>query len=99
MNPYPIAIIAEGPNSYKVRFQTETGEIECGVTIEDAGLGDGIYLLVGNSDFLDITEGDPAADRLRESIFALHQARHFKYAEEANPTPNIGSSGSKRASA
>jgi hypothetical protein len=105
MNPYPTAIIAEGPNSYKVRFQTETGEIESGVTVEDAGLGAGIFLLVGDSDFLDITEGDPAADCLRESIFALHQARHFKYAtQETKPTVDItdlnsGADAPKRASA
>ena len=84
----PLAIIAEGPNSYKVRFLTETGEVECGVTIEDVGMGDDLIvpLLVGDSDFLDITEGDPAADHLRESIFALHAAKHFKYAEEAKAT-------------
>lgn len=89
MNNKPIAIIAEGPNRYKVRFQTDKGEIESGVTIDDVCMGDNLTvpLLVGDSDFLAITEGDPGADRLRESIFALHAARH----EYAQPKPNVTS--------
>ncbi|HEY9870988.1 MAG TPA: hypothetical protein V6D08_17615 [Candidatus Obscuribacterales bacterium] len=81
----PIAIFAEGPNKYKVRFQTDRGEEDCGVIIETSKVGDVVFpVLVGDSEFLDITEGDPAADQLRDSIFALHAARHFEYSEDAD---------------
>lgn len=98
--------LVDHDNRYKVRFQTEGGEVECGITIQDVDMENLTFpLLVGDTDFLDITNGDPAADLLRKSIFALHEARHFQYAEgEPKPAADIRSSQSgidvsKRASA
>lgn len=91
MHPQPIAITAEGQNSYKVRFLTEAGEVECGVTVQNVDMEELIFpLLVGDTTFLDTTNGDQAADLLRKSIFALHEARHFQDgAEEPTPTAEV----------
>ncbi len=97
----PIAVTLESENTYRVRFQTDdNGEVEYTFTMED----DPIPLLVSDNDFLEITNGDPAAARLKQSICNFHQARHFEYASEAKATVDIRSSksdtdASKRASA
>ncbi len=96
----PITITVENENSYRVRFQAENGEVEYLFTMEN----DPIPLLVSDNEFLDITNGDPAAARLKQAICSFHYARHFAYAVEPNTTTEIRPSqsspeASKRASA
>jgi len=107
----PLCLMADHPrpgeqdNRYKVRFLTDTGEAEGTATIQDVDMEDqSIPLLVGDSKFLEFSDGDPAADHLRSSIFALHKARHFNYVEETKAKDIIRPSqsdtdASKRASA
>lgn len=76
----PISIVAESDNSYSVRFQTGAGEIvEYVFTIDNS---QGFDLVVSEMEFLEITNSDPAADRLKQAIGNFHQARHFEYAAE-----------------
>jgi hypothetical protein len=76
----PIAITIEGENSYRVRFQTEDGQINEFTFAVDSS--DGFDLVVSDMSFLEKTKGDPAADRLKECIGILHEVRHFEYMEE-----------------
>jgi hypothetical protein len=81
----PIAVMTESENSYRVQFQTESGKsIEYVFEIDSSG---GFDLLISPIEFLALTEGDPAADRLRSSISNLHSARHFRYVNELTGTP------------
>jgi hypothetical protein len=73
----PISISVESENSYRVRFQTENSEIVEYLFIIDSSAG--FDLLVCEMAFLEITNGDPAADRLKQSIGSLHHSRYFDY--------------------
>lgn len=86
----PLSISAENENTYRVRFQTENGTVEHCVRIDDVEL-DALHfpLIVGDSGFLELTDGDPAAVFLREALFALHKARHFEYMEEPGKAAEI----------
>lgn len=82
----PIALIVENEDTYKVRFQTDNGEVEYKFTMEL----DPVPFLVSDNEFLKITNGDPAAARLKQAICNFHQARHFEYtAEESGNTAQI----------
>jgi hypothetical protein len=71
----PIALTVENENTYKVRFKTETGEVEYRFTTKDEG-----FLSVGcEIPFATITNGDPAVPLLTQAIGNFHQARHYKY--------------------
>jgi hypothetical protein len=61
---------------------TGAGEVEYKFNIDNSA---GFDLLVSEIKFLEITNGDPAADRLKHAICLFHQARHFSYAEEPKP--------------
>ena len=74
----PIFLAVEGENSYRVRFQTETGEVEYIFRIDNTPF----TLLVSEREFLEITNGDPAADVLKQVICDFHEARHFDYSDE-----------------
>lgn len=99
----PIAITVEGENTYRVSFQAEDGQITEFTFQVDSS--DGFDLVVSEMSFLEITNGDPAADRLKECIGVLHEARHFSYdSGEVNKTSDIRASrpdsdATKRASA
>lgn len=84
----PTELIADEENTYRVRFQVETGVIvEYVFKIDNSS---GFDLLVSPIEFLEITNGDPAADNLRLSIFNLHSARHFKYqSQPTKTTPDL----------
>lgn len=58
----PTALMATGENDYKVRFLSESGEVEYKFNIDNSA---GFDMLVSEIKFLEITNGDPAADRLR----------------------------------
>ena len=76
----PIAITAKSENKYLVCFLTEAGEeAEYTFTIDNSA---GFDLLVSEIEFLEITNGDPAADRLMRAIGNFHSARTFDYAPE-----------------
>src|SRR5438105_2977999 len=70
----PIALTAEGNNTYKVLFQSETGDIEYGFIMDE----EDIPLLISDDEFLGITNADPAAYRLKQSVCDFHQARCSK---------------------
>lgn len=72
----PIELIAESENSYRVRFKSESREVEYSFTMEHHPF----TFLVCDDEFLEITNGDPAADRLKEAICNFHQVRNFEYA-------------------
>ncbi|MBX9721590.1 MAG: hypothetical protein K2X81_09365 [Candidatus Obscuribacterales bacterium] len=97
----PKSLTVEGENSYKVCFQMENGEVEYIFTMETSPFP----FLVCEREFLEITNGDPAADRLKESICVFHETRHFAYAQpKISPAAEIRGSqldtdASKRASA
>lgn len=75
----PIELRVTGENSYVVRFQSDSGEVEYNFHIENTL---GFELLVSDDkEFLEITNCDPAVGRLKEAIFNLHEARNFVYAE------------------
>jgi hypothetical protein len=90
----PIAITVEGESTYRVRFQAEDGQItEFTFEVDSSN---GFDLVVSEMSFLEITNGDPAADRLKECIGVLHEARHFAYeSEEASKTADISVSRSE----
>lgn len=72
----PIELIVESENSYRVRFKSKTGAVEFSFTMEHSPFP----FLICDDEFLEITNGDPAADRLKEAICNFHQARNFEYA-------------------
>ncbi len=73
----PIALLVEGENTYKVRFKAENREVEYIFKMESTPFP----FLVCDVEFLDITNDDPAAARLKQAICDFHEARHFVYAE------------------
>lgn len=74
----PIELKVAGENSYVVRFQSDSGEVEYKFHVENTL---GFDLLVSDQQFLEITNCDPAANRLKEAICNFHEARNFVYAE------------------
>lgn len=73
----PISIAVESDNTYKVRFATESGEVsEYLFTVDSSN---GFDLVICDMEFLELTNGDPAADRIKQCIGSLHDARHFDY--------------------
>ncbi len=85
----PIALIVESENTYRIRFKTENGEIEYKFTMESTPFS----YLVCDLEFLDITNDDPAAARLKQAICDFHEARHFAYeSEEVSKAADIGAS-------
>lgn len=93
----PIALMVEGENTYRVRFKTENGEVEYKFTMESTPFP----YLVSELEFLDITNDDPAAARLKQAICDFHEARHFEYAhsKETTTAEMRSTDSSKRASA
>jgi len=82
----PIALTAESENTYRVRFASDTGEVEYTFTIQD----DPFTYIVAEIPFADITNGDPAVEVLKKAIFEFHEARHFQYepqTEEPSHSP------------
>ncbi len=86
-----IELIADGKNSYKLRFQSDTGELEYAFTIENfdsvkfderltiQNLGDSVRF---DNRLLEVLNGDTATDRLKRAICYFHKARHFQYEPE-----------------
>jgi hypothetical protein len=71
----PIALTVEGQNRYRVRFQSDAGEVEYTFT----AYGEPFLSLECDFEFLEITNGDPAADVLKGAICNFHKARDFQY--------------------
>lgn len=79
----PISITAESTSTYRVRFQTVSGEqSEFLFTVENRGEFD---VVAADTAFREITSGDPAADKITASVGLLHLARHYDYA----PKPKV----------
>lgn len=78
----PIALTAEGDNTYKVCFRTDTGELAFIFTVEERPF----RTLSWEPEFSKMVNGDPAALVLNKAIFAFHEARNFQYVDESTNT-------------
>lgn len=79
----PIALMTEGDTTYKVRFRTETGEVEFTFKVDE----EPFRTLGWDPEFSKLANGDPAALILNKAIFNFHDARHFQYAPEESTKP------------
>lgn len=70
----PIALRADGDNSYKVRFETGTAEVEFVFKVDEEQL----RTLSWDPEYSKLADGDPAALALNKAIFEFHRARHFE---------------------
>ncbi len=69
----PKALIADGPNHYRILFDKNGTEIayKCTITVTDSG----ITLLEREDNFVAATLGNPKADILCQAILKFHNAR------------------------
>ena len=83
LKPFSVMVDGQGPaEKYIVVYQAETGEkSERSFLVESSN---GLNLVKCETAFLENTNGDPAADRLKECLGSLHKARHFQYVPEKN---------------
>ncbi|MBX9573658.1 MAG: hypothetical protein K2X77_32465 [Candidatus Obscuribacterales bacterium] len=88
----PISLSIEGETNYRVRFQTEKGEVEHVFKIEETF----IPIVVCDKKFLEMADGDPAAKMLKDAICLFHEARNYKPPKD-NSKENLstGASSSK----
>lgn len=75
----PIAVTVASENSYRVRFKSDTGEVEYTFTIYE----EPFVCIEAEIPFADATHGDPAVDVLKKAILEFHEARHFQYVDES----------------
>lgn len=84
----PISLSIEGETNYRVRFQTEKGEVEHVFKIEETF----IPIVVCDKKFLEMADGDPAAKMLKDAICLFHEARNYKPPKDQHPKDNLGAS-------
>jgi hypothetical protein len=94
-----IELIAESANSYIVRFLNAGTDVAYTFIFENfesvkfdgqfniLDLGDSIRI---EDHFLEVIDGDPAADRLKRAICYFHQAIHFEYEPQTDELSHIG---------
>ena len=89
----PLSISIEGERfqeNYTVRFQTINGIVEGTAIVKNSETAKGSIdksqnlVVVGDSAFATVTEGQPHAEHLIQAISALHQARNFSYETKAS---------------
>jgi hypothetical protein len=64
-------------DNYKIYFQSEAGEVEYETSIQCVDKVAGNCILEGESGIAQIMKNTRATERLKESIIALHRARHI----------------------
>ncbi len=90
----PIAITVEGETNYRVRFQTDKGEVEHIFKVEETF----IPIVVCDKKFLEMADGDPAAKMLKDAICLMHEARNYKPPKDLQQQDNLGSASSSSSS-
>ncbi len=78
----PTRLIADSANpgesdNYKVYFQSDTSDAEYETNIQCVDKVDGNCILEGESEMAQVMKNTRATERLKESIIALHRARHI----------------------